>query len=64
MTAGLLAAPAATRGLASLLYGIPRIDWVTYTAAAVLILAVATLASWLPALRAARLDPSDALRRD
>jgi putative ABC transport system permease protein len=39
-------------------------DPVTFVSVAVLFLLVAMLASWLPALRASRLDPTTALRND
>jgi len=60
---GLLAAVAATRLMASLLFGVPPLDPPTFIAAAALLLAVAALASAVPALRASRVDPVVALRR-
>jgi putative ABC transport system permease protein len=60
---GLLAAVAATRLMASLLFGVPPLDPPTFLAAAALLLAVAALASAVPALRASRVDPVVALRR-
>ena len=61
---GLGAALAATRVMASLLVGVKPIDPPTFAAIAVLFVAVAALASWVPAYRAARLDPSEALREE
>lgn len=61
---GIVAAYDATRLLQSLLFGVTRTDLRTYlTGAAILILAAA-LASFTPALRAARTDPSITLRAE
>ena len=51
-----------SRLLGSLLFGVETTDLPTFLVAAVVILAVAALASWLPARRAARVDPAVALR--
>jgi len=51
-----------SRLLGSLLFGVEATDLPTFLGAAVVILAVAGLASWLPARRAARVDPVVALR--
>jgi putative ABC transport system permease protein len=59
---GLAGAMAATRFLASLLFEVPVRDPLTFGAAAVILAAVALLASYLPALRATRVDPTIALR--
>jgi putative ABC transport system permease protein len=61
---GLCGAYAATRGLASLLFGVTATDPVTFAATAGLLVGVATLASVIPALRAARTDPLRALRTE
>jgi putative ABC transport system permease protein len=61
---GLVAAYALTRAIASLLVGVSRTDPLTFAAMVMVFLAVAALASWLPALRAAALDPSSALREE
>ena len=61
---GVAIAVGAGRFVATLLYGLEPTD-VTTTAAAVLVmLAVSTFAGYLPARRAARLDPMLALRHD
>ena len=61
---GLGAAFAATRVMASLLVGVKPTDPLTFAAIAVLFVAVAALASWMPARRAAQLDPAVALREE
>jgi predicted permease len=62
--AGLAAAVLLARLMASLLYGVGPMDPVTYAAVAGLLLAVALLASYLPARRASRIDPTKALRTE
>ncbi|MGH7580144.1 MAG: ADOP family duplicated permease, partial [Gemmatimonadales bacterium] len=61
---GLAAALAATRLLASLLFGVGPTDPPTFLATALALAAVAGVASVLPALRAVRTDPVDALRAE
>lgn len=61
---GLGAAFAVTRWMASLLYGIQAIDEVAFVAAPILLTAVAATAVWLPAARASRVDPMQALRNE
>jgi putative ABC transport system permease protein len=61
---GLLGAAAATRLLETLLFEVRPLDPATFLAAAVVLVAVALLASALPAARAARVDPASALRAD
>jgi putative ABC transport system permease protein len=61
---GLVAAWAVTRFVSSLLYGVTATDPVTFIGISFLLLLVATLASWLPARRAAKTDPIEALRHE
>jgi putative ABC transport system permease protein len=64
IVAGLIIAFWASRLMDSLLYGVSSRDPVTYGLVAVTLLAVAALASWLPARRAAGVDPATALRQE
>lgn len=61
---GLVAAFGLTRILASMLVEVKPTDSVTFASVSVLFLLIAAMASWLPALRAAGLDPTTALRNE
>jgi len=59
---GLPSAFILTRVMASLLFGISATDPITFLSISLVVLAVALLASYLPALRATKVDPMIALR--
>jgi predicted permease len=61
---GLVAAAALGRLMSSLLFGVGPLDPVAYAAALVATIAAATLASYVPARRAARIDPMNTLRAE
>ncbi len=61
---GMVAAFGLTRWMASLLVGVTPHDPATYAAIAAVFIAVAAVACWLPARRAAALDPVVALREE
>ena len=61
---GLAGAFALTRVLASMLFGVSATDGLTYVGLALLLAAIALLASYVPARRAARVDPLIALRSE
>ncbi len=61
---GLGAAFGLTRVIASLLFGVKAWDSAAFLAAPLILTAVALFAAWLPATRASRLDPVQALRTE
>ena len=61
---GMVGALALGRLLQGVLYGVSPSDPVTMVSVTGILLAVAALASWLPARRAGGLDPVEALRSD
>ena len=64
VVAGLLAAFGLARLVGSLLYGVSPHDPLAFVAAAAALLGAAIFAAWVPALRAARVDPMVALRSE
>ncbi len=62
--AGLAGALLASRALVTLLFGISRLDPITYGGVIALLLAVSAVACAIPAWRAARVDPSITLRAE
>ena len=61
---GLAVAPALTRLMSSLLFGVGSIDPVTYGATALGLILTAAVASYLPARRAAAVNPVESLRAE
>jgi putative ABC transport system permease protein len=59
---GLLASLGVSRLMASMLFGVSSYDPLTFVAVAVILAAVALAACYIPARRAARVDPMVALR--
>jgi putative ABC transport system permease protein len=63
-TAGLVLAALFTRVLNGMLYGVNSLDAVTFAGVGVLMLLTAALSAWMPAMRAARLEPVQVLREE
>jgi putative ABC transport system permease protein len=61
---GLAGAAAATQALVSLLFGVSRLDPITFLSVIALLAAVSALSCSAPAWRAARIDPALALRAE
>jgi predicted permease len=64
VTIGLLGTVLAARSMASLLYGVSALDPLTLITASVVLVAIAVAACALPARRAAKIDPMQALRAE
>jgi hypothetical protein len=62
ITVGTIAALAAARAMAGLLFGVTSTDLVTFVGVALVLLATTVVASYIPARRATRVDPMEALR--
>jgi ABC-type antimicrobial peptide transport system permease subunit len=61
---GLAAAAGLTRLMSTLLYGITPLDPLTYGVVPVVLVSAAAFASYLPARRAASVDPAEVLRSE
>lgn len=61
---GIVAALVLTRFLRSFCYGVTPTDPTSFVATVALLLAAASAASWIPAHRASRIDPMEALRHE
>ncbi len=64
LAVGLIAALLVTRAMRSLLYGVAPTDLPTFAAVTLVLAAAGLLATWIPARRAARVDPVRALRSE
>jgi putative ABC transport system permease protein len=64
IAAGLVAAALLTRFLGSVLYGVAPMDALTFATIPLLLLAIAALSVLIPATRASRVDPNEALRAE
>lgn len=62
LTLGLAGSLVATRTIEGLLFGVPPHDPITFGLVAVLMVGVGVAACWIPAVRAARIDPWEAIR--
>jgi ABC-type antimicrobial peptide transport system permease subunit len=61
---GLVGAAAASRALVTLLFGISPLDLFTYLAVIALLATISSVACWIPAWRAAHVDPAITLRAE
>ena len=61
---GLIGAGAGSRLLVTLLFGVSRMDFLTYTGVVALLVGVSAIACWLPAYRASKVDPAITLRSE
>ena len=64
MAIGLVAAAGLTRLMSSLLFGVSPLDLPTYAAVPIVLAGATVLASYLPARRAAAVDPVEALKAE
>lgn len=61
---GFCVATALAHLISRLLFGVAAMDWVTFGAVCLVVLPVAAASSWIPALRATKIDPLIALRSE
>jgi putative ABC transport system permease protein len=61
---GLTGAVVASRAIVTLLFGVSRLDAITYVGVVAVLLGVSGIACWVPAWRAARVDPTITLRAE
>jgi putative ABC transport system permease protein len=61
---GLAGAAVASQAIVTLLFGVSRLDGLTYVGVTALLLGVSAAACWIPAWRAARVDPAITLRAE
>ena len=59
---GIVASAGVSRALSGVLFGLRPLDTVSFAGVSILLIAVALLATWLPARRATEVDPMVALR--
>ena len=64
LAGGLVLASASGRAMSRLLFNVAPNDLATFGATALVLLAAALIATWLPARRALRVDPMTALRAE
>ena len=64
VTVGLVLAIATAKILSGLLYGVRALDPIAFTVAPLVLTIAALIATWLPARRATRVDPVQALRAE
>jgi len=64
MLIGLVLAILSSRFLETMLFGVSRLDAVTYISVVALLSLTSAIACWMPAWRASRLDPNAVLRAD
>jgi len=62
IVAGLIASAVLSRWMSSLLFGVTGLDPITYAAGITLLILAASAASYVPARRAASVDPIETLR--